>query len=109
MMLISQEAVLDQLQQQDLHTEEKTDSIQSQVSLYALDGHKNPRTLRILSRIGSTNIQLLIDGSSTQNFIRERIAKFMGLQTTDSDHFSVLVGKGAGLHCKKLALRCLSF
>lgn len=57
----SVEAFFDQLQQQDNHTEEQTDLIQPQVRLYALDGHKNPRTLRSLGRISSTNIQVLID------------------------------------------------
>lgn len=67
------------------------------VSLYALEGTANPKTLRIPGRIGKSSAHVFIDGGRTHNFLQEHVAKFLGLPTTSSQPFSVLVGNGASL------------
>lgn len=93
-------------QQEDLYNNpqnfQEPHSPNSQVSLYALEGTVHSKTSRILGWIGKSSIYVLIDGRSTYNFLQERMAKFLGLPTTSSQPFSVLVDNMEVLHCSEM-------
>lgn len=47
-------------------------------------------------------LTILIDGRSTPNFIQDRIVKFLGLITTPSTSFNVMVGNEDHLCCNSV-------
>lgn len=71
-----------------------------EISLHAMAGLLSPRTLRLNAIILGLQVQTLIDGGSTHNFIQERIAKFLKLPILTSPHFSVMIGNGESMVCK---------
>ena len=75
------------------------DSSIPEVSLHALAGQYNPRTIRVRGRIDNHYVNVLVDSGSTHNFIQERIAKQLGLPIILSKHFKVYVGNGDFLIC----------
>ncbi|XP_077215880.1 uncharacterized protein LOC143850523 [Tasmannia lanceolata] len=70
------------------------------ISFYAFMGLNVSQTLRFEGIIENHILQVLVDGGSTHNFIRERVAKFLGLPITHSPHFKVQVGNGQFLTCQ---------
>lgn len=78
------------------------DPHQAQISLHALLGHPIPQTLRVLGCIAKTQVAILIDGGSTNNFIQERVAKRLGLPLKPAQTFQVLVGNGEELQCSTI-------
>lgn len=71
-----------------------------EISLHAMAGLLSPRTLRLNAIILGLQVQTLIDGGSTHNFIQERIAKFLKLPILTSPHFSVMIDNGESMACK---------
>lgn len=61
------------LLQDDLSILQYLSSGTPEVSLHAVAGQSNPRTLCIIGKIRSTNVQVVVDGGSTYNFIQERL------------------------------------
>lgn len=45
-------------------------------------------------------VQVLIDGGSTDNFVKTRVAKFLQLKIEPIPRFSVVVGSGQHLWCE---------
>lgn len=78
------------------------DPQQAQISLHALLGHTIPQTLRVLGHIANTQVAILVDGGSTNNFVQERVAKNLGLPLQPSPTFQVLVGNGEELQCSTI-------
>lgn len=70
-----------------------------QISLHAMLGHTSPKTLRLSGTIRNHNITILIDSSSTHNFIQERIVHFLNLPISNSNQFQVIIGNGDTLSC----------
>ena len=56
-------------------------------------------TIRFKGFINGHEIQVLLDGGSSDNFI-QRIAKFLHLPVEPSPKFQVVVGNGNQLECK---------
>ncbi|GAU26218.1 hypothetical protein TSUD_354400 [Trifolium subterraneum] len=71
----------------------------AQISLHALMGHSIPQTLRVMGRIHQTPVAVLIDSGSTHNFLQDRVARQLGLQTEPAHSFRVLVGNDEELQC----------
>lgn len=78
------------------------DPQQAQISFHALLGHAIPQTLRILGHVAKTQVAILVDGGSTNNFIQDRVAKQLGLNLQPAQTFQVLVGNGEELHCSTI-------
>lgn len=78
------------LLQDDLSILQYLSSGTPEVSLHAVAAQSNPRTLCIIGKIRSTNVQVVVDGGSTYNFIQERLAKFLGLPSPSLEPLSVL-------------------
>lgn len=68
-------------------------------NLYALIGSPNSRCLRMQGKMAEKNLQMLVDGGSSHNFIQTRVAKYLGLDVLPSPQFSVIVGNGENLKC----------
>lgn len=58
---------------------------QEEISLQALLGWRVPRTLRVIAKIGSHEIVVLIDSSSIHNFLCEHVAYLLRLLVTPSE------------------------
>ncbi|XP_031120513.1 uncharacterized protein LOC116023654 [Ipomoea triloba] len=68
-------------------------------SLNSMAGPGNPRSLRLWGVVGETQVQILIDGGSTHNFIQPNMAEKLNLATTSVSPFRVYVGNGDSLAC----------
>jgi hypothetical protein len=72
----------------------------AQLSLHAMSGFPTPNTFRIVGTIAKNQFTILVDSGSTQNFIQDRVAKYLGLPVTPaSQPFKVMVGNGNTLDC----------
>ena len=56
-------------------------------SLNALAGQINPRSLRLISEVGSHSFQVLIDSGNTHNFIKPTMAERLGLPIQPTTNF----------------------
>lgn len=83
-------------------TPEDTSIHAAQLSLHALSGDQVADTFRISGRISLEPVDVLVDGGSTHNFIKETIAAALGLKLSQIDPFRVLVGSGQGLLCSHI-------
>jgi hypothetical protein len=64
------------------------------MSLNAMKGDSNMGVLRFSGTIEHIQVQVLIDGGSSDNFLQPRIAKFLKLPIEPGPAFRVLVGNG---------------
>ncbi|VFQ87158.1 unnamed protein product [Cuscuta campestris] len=73
-------------------------------SLNNFAGLQPPRSLRLMGRIGSHDVRVLIDGGSTHNFIHPEIVARLQLPLQAVTPFWVYVGNGDAMPC---ASRCV--
>jgi len=85
--------------QDQIDPSDPPDNMPAQISFNALLGHSISQTLRVLGRINSSSITVLVDSGSTHNFIQDRKAKFLGLKVISAQGFHVLVGNSDELSC----------
>jgi hypothetical protein len=64
------------------------------LSMNAMKGTSNMGVLRFAGSIEHIEVQILIDGGSSDNFVQPRIAKFLKLPIEPAPVFKVLVGNG---------------
>lgn len=83
-------------------TLEDTSIHAAQLSLHALSGDQAADTFRLSGRISLEPVDVLVDGGSTHNFIKETIAAALGLKLSPIDPFRVLVGSGQELLCSHI-------
>lgn len=67
------------------------------LSLNAMKGSSGLGTIRFQGRIHNTNVQILVDGASSDNFLQPRIAQFLNLSIEPAPTFKVLVGNGQSM------------
>lgn len=60
---------------------------------------RNPQSFCIKGEINKQQIQVLIDGGSTNNFINPKLAKHLQLSATTISPFHVYIGNGDSLAC----------
>ena len=72
------------------------------ISFYAMSGVFLPQTLKFRGSIGKIDISVLVDGSSTHNFIQSRVVSVLNLPITFNKQFEVMVGNVEILHCEGL-------
>nr|GMD76729.1 Transposon Ty3-G Gag-Pol polyprotein [Ipomoea batatas] len=68
-------------------------------SLNTMAGPGTPRSLRLLGEIKKSQVQVLIDGESTHNFIQPTMAEELNLETHQIPTFRVYIGNGNSLEC----------
>lgn len=62
--------------------------------LHAMLGHKRSQTLRLNGKVSNQHVNILIDSGNAHNFLQDRVAKFLGLPTSPTTSFHVMVGNG---------------
>ncbi|RVW48758.1 Transposon Tf2-8 polyprotein [Vitis vinifera] len=71
-----------------------------EISLYALAGWSESRTMRIYAQIGQHQLVALIDSGSTHNFISEKMATMLQLPVGPTRPFPVRVANGTPMQCR---------
>ena len=78
-----------------LDQEEIEESVQEpQISLNALTGVHNYKTLRIKGTVGKHKVHILVDCGSTHNFVDINVAKKLGCKITSTCPMAITVGDG---------------
>ncbi|KAB1203113.1 hypothetical protein CJ030_MR8G008945 [Morella rubra] len=65
-----------------------------EISLHALTGSLNPKTMRVVGRVGGQNVVILIDSGSTHNFLDPSIVKRGHLSVDRGEEIRVRVANG---------------
>lgn len=76
-----------------------------EISLNALSGSFNPRTMRMSGSVLGHKLSIMVDDGSTNNFIQGGIAEKLGLPIEPSNEFRVFVGSGDFLWCRAVCKR----
>ncbi|XP_061357783.1 uncharacterized protein LOC133302076 [Gastrolobium bilobum] len=79
--------------------ENQTNEVTPEIRFNALFGHQSSRSFRLTGAIRGKNVQILVDGGSTHNFITSRMALFLSLTMHHINPFQVQVGNSDTLHC----------
>ncbi|TYG57847.1 hypothetical protein ES288_D08G174900v1 [Gossypium darwinii] len=74
----------------DSTSPDTTLQLHSSISYNALAGGCSSSTLRFEGTVRGKQVQVLLDGGSTHNFVQTRMAKYLNLPITTSPGFSVL-------------------
>jgi hypothetical protein len=65
-----------------------------EISLNAITGNPNPKTMRMIGIIKGQQVTILIDSGSTHNFVDEQVAKLIGLKSTSKNVIKVRIANG---------------
>ena len=65
-----------------------------EISLNAITGTPNSKTMRLLGILRGQQVIILIDSGSTHNFVDEHVVKMMGLSSTNRDVIKVRIANG---------------
>lgn len=72
-------------------------------------GITNPKTMKLLGRIGDGEVVLMVDPGATHNFISLKAVEQLGIPFTKSGGFGVSLGNGEAIRgtgiCKAVELR----
>jgi hypothetical protein len=78
------------------------------ISLHALAGSSAPRTMRLIGKVGSQEVIVLIDTGSTHSFVDPNVARKAYLSADGEGQLTVMVADGATLscqgHCKAVSI-----
>src|ERR1044072_8052081 len=77
----------------------------AQLSLHALSGEQAADTFRVSGQVSTQTVQVLVDGGSTHNFLKDTLANSLGLPLEPINPFRVLVGSGQELLCSSIITR----
>nr|KYP50671.1 Retrovirus-related Pol polyprotein from transposon 297 family [Cajanus cajan] len=88
----TEEDIVDQI---DDTPEDGSTSLDPQISVNALTGIANFKTMRVTGYYKKKPLHILIDSRSTHNFLDEEVAKKLGYPITDIPTLSVAVANGA--------------
>jgi hypothetical protein len=69
------------------------------ITLYALARTPTPRTMRVIGKVGSLEVVILIDTGSTHSFVDPNVAKRAKLAADQKGQLTVMVADGATLSC----------
>lgn len=86
--------------EEQLAEENQEERFELEIMLHALTGWSAPKTMRLVARIGSHEIIVLIDSGSTHNFISEKLANELQLLVVPIERFTVQVANRDKLKCQ---------
>ena len=93
--------------QPDYQTKIEDDT--QKISLAAISGISQPQTLKIKGHIKNNNVTVLIDSSSTHNFVNVKLAKVFNLFTRLVPNMIVMIEYGKNIYnvgrCHKVKLQ----
>ncbi|CAL1390315.1 unnamed protein product [Linum trigynum] len=72
---------------------------EAEVSLHAMAGWANGKTLRLWATVGQTRLMVLIDSGSTHNFISNQAAELLHLPISPISALQVKIADGSPLEC----------
>lgn len=85
-----------------------TEEIPPEVSLNSVIGLTNPKTMKLLGRIGGREVVVMIDPSATHNFLSFTTIEKLAIPVTESAEFGVSLGDGRAVRgvgvCKGVEL-----
>jgi predicted aspartyl protease len=82
---------------QDEPQPENTEEMQHHLSLNAMKGQSGMGIIRFTGMIGNIEVQVLVDGGSSDTYLQPRIAQFLKVPIEPTPKFQVLVGNGESL------------
>lgn len=62
-----------------------------EISINAISDTRIPQIVKVPGRMGTLQISILVDSSSTHNFLNDKIARKLGITPTDEGCFEVVV------------------
>jgi hypothetical protein len=65
-----------------------------EISLNAITGTPNPKTMRIIGVLRNQKVVILIDSGSTHNFVDAKLAEVLGIISTNGDAIKVRIANG---------------
>ncbi|KAJ0078414.1 hypothetical protein Patl1_36712 [Pistacia atlantica] len=68
-----------------------------EISLHAIVGFRDPKTMRIRGHLSYQPVTVLIDSGSTHNFINEQLTMKVGLHPNSVGNLEVMVASGERL------------
>lgn len=80
-------------------TDEDSIPLHFQLSPQAVEGQDSPRVLKFTGLIAGLHVSVLVDTGSSHNIIQPRIAKYLHLNLSSIQPFTVMVGNGDRLKC----------
>jgi hypothetical protein len=82
---------------------------EAEISLNAITGTPNEKTMRLLGILRGQQVIILIDSGSTHNFVDEHVVKRMGLSSTKKEVIKVRIANGQQISspgkCQDLSLK----
>ena len=76
---------------EETKVEEDNDSI---ISLNSVVGITNPKTMKMLGRIGTEDLIMMIDSGATKNFISNKAVQKLGITFEECESYGVILGNG---------------
>ena len=70
-----------------------------QISLHAMARILMPQTLKFTGCIGKSEVQILVDGGSTHNFLQSKVVSMLKFPVTCDRKFEIMVGNREKLTC----------
>ena len=95
----------EELNEDDLHVEEIVEDEEAEViniSLNSVVSITNPKTMKILDKVGKHELIVMIDPRATKNFISTLVVQRFGIQCEDCDKPGVLLGNGEEIVGKRV-------
>jgi hypothetical protein len=90
---------------QDEPQPEIADEMQHHLSLNAMKGQSGMGIIRFTGMIGNIEVQVLVDGGSSDTYLQPRIAQFLKVPIEPIPKFQVLVGNGESLTVEGVTAR----
>ena len=82
------------------HMNEQEESVDPEITLYALTGWHAPQPMRVMAKIEPYEIVVLIDSDSTHNFINTQLANMLQLPIQPTNAFSIKVANEEKVTCQ---------
>ena len=84
----------------NLHEGLDTEEVEPEISIHALCGSPNPKTMRIIGQVGRKTVVILIDTGSTHNFIDPAIIQLSQIPYDAESKMQVKVANGQAVYCE---------
>ena len=105
------EELLDLLQAgdqlQDQQADESDDEVLMSISKLATTGQTTPHTVRLVGKIDSKEVLILVDSGSSHSFVSEAVAMTMADKVQKTASSSVKIADGGILKCDSMIPQCL--
>ncbi|XP_016467122.2 uncharacterized protein LOC107789765 [Nicotiana tabacum] len=92
----------------DMEIEDSSSPDLPRVSIHAIDGICDSKTMKIMGRLKDKTVMVLLDSGSSHNFVNDALAIKIGLQLVPGKKFDVMVASGERLtsmrRCKQVCL-----